>query len=168
MTAFPTALPTSRVPDPRSAPTLRWGVIGTGWIAERFVGALLRHTGQHVTAIEAHNRNLKSLPDALPPAIRGRFSVDAFCALEPRDDIDAAIEEAGRGLAAAKAADSIRTRNGFQPIDAPAFAVGALQTLLGRSLPDLDAQAAARIRHADHLKATQTQQGHGQLAHSAC
>lgn len=101
---------------------------------------------QHVTAIETHNRNLKSLPDALPPAIRGRFSVDAFCAVEPRDDIKAAIEEAGRGLAAAKAADSIRTRNGFQPIDAPAFDTGALQALLGRSLPDLEAQAASRVQ----------------------
>ncbi|TKV59197.1 Gfo/Idh/MocA family oxidoreductase [Nakamurella flava] len=51
MTGFPTALPTSRVPDPRAAPSVRWGVIGTGWIAERFVGALLRNTGQQVVAI---------------------------------------------------------------------------------------------------------------------
>lgn len=45
------ALPASRVPDPRSAPSLRWGVIGTGWIAERFVAALQASTGQQVVAV---------------------------------------------------------------------------------------------------------------------
>ncbi len=48
---FPTALPTSRVPDSQDAPPLRWGVIGTGWIAERFVDALHRHTHQQVVAV---------------------------------------------------------------------------------------------------------------------
>jgi hypothetical protein len=38
--AFLDRLPKSRVPDPRLAPHMRWGVIGTGWIADRFVRAL--------------------------------------------------------------------------------------------------------------------------------
>lgn len=46
-----TALPASRVPDPREAPALRWGVVGTGWIAERFVAALQRLTRQEVVAV---------------------------------------------------------------------------------------------------------------------
>ena len=45
------ALPSSRVPDPREAPTLRWGVVGTGWIAERFVPALQKLTTQQVVAV---------------------------------------------------------------------------------------------------------------------
>jgi predicted dehydrogenase len=45
------SLPASRVPEPRSAPALRWGVIGTGWIAERFVAALQASTGQQVVAV---------------------------------------------------------------------------------------------------------------------
>ncbi len=45
------ALPASRVPDPRSAPGLRWGIIGTGWIAERFVTALQTSTTQQVVAV---------------------------------------------------------------------------------------------------------------------
>ncbi|SER03062.1 Gfo/Idh/MocA family protein [Microlunatus flavus] len=44
-------LPASRVPDPREAPALRWGVVGTGWIAERFVAALQRLTAQRVVAV---------------------------------------------------------------------------------------------------------------------
>ena len=33
------ALPEARTPDPRTAPSLRWGVLGTGWIADRFVAS---------------------------------------------------------------------------------------------------------------------------------
>jgi predicted dehydrogenase len=33
-------LPAARVPDPELAPVLRWGVLGTGWIADRFAGAI--------------------------------------------------------------------------------------------------------------------------------
>ena len=48
---WPDTLPASRVPDPREAPSLRWGVIGTGWIAERFVAALQKLTTQRVVAV---------------------------------------------------------------------------------------------------------------------
>lgn len=48
---FPSALPRARTLDPRSAPALRWGVMGTGWIAERFVASLQAHTGQQVVAV---------------------------------------------------------------------------------------------------------------------
>ena len=34
-----------------AAPPLRWGVMGSGWIAEHFIGALRRHTRQQVVAI---------------------------------------------------------------------------------------------------------------------
>jgi predicted dehydrogenase len=51
MTSFPDTLPTPRIPDPMTAPSLRWGIIGPGWIAERFVGALQRNTAQTVLAV---------------------------------------------------------------------------------------------------------------------
>ena len=51
MQAFPIALPDPRTPEPMVAPTLRWGVIGPGWIAERFVRAVQRNTGQRVLAV---------------------------------------------------------------------------------------------------------------------
>ena len=44
-------LPRTRVPDPVDAPTLRWGILGPGWIAERFVESLQRNTAQEVTAV---------------------------------------------------------------------------------------------------------------------
>jgi predicted dehydrogenase len=48
---LPGSFPSSRVPDPMTAPPLRWGVLGTGWIAERFTGALHRNTRQRVVAV---------------------------------------------------------------------------------------------------------------------
>ena len=49
------ALPLPRTPDPREAPTLRWGILGPGWIAHRFVESLHAHTRQQVVAVGSRN-----------------------------------------------------------------------------------------------------------------
>lgn len=51
MSSFPGTLPSPRTPAAIQAPPLRWGVIGPGWIAERFIGSLQRNTRQQVVAI---------------------------------------------------------------------------------------------------------------------
>jgi len=51
VTSFPTALPTSRIPDPAAAPPLRWGILGPGGIAHAFADAMRRHTRQQVVAV---------------------------------------------------------------------------------------------------------------------
>lgn len=51
MNDLPATLPLARTPDPRSAPSLRWGILGTGWIADRFVGSLQQHSSQRVAAV---------------------------------------------------------------------------------------------------------------------
>ncbi len=48
---MPSQLPSSRVPDSLAAPALRWGVLGTGWIADQFVASLRDHTRQVVRAV---------------------------------------------------------------------------------------------------------------------
>ena len=53
--AWPSALPPPRTPDPMLAPRLRWGVLGPGWIAERFVGSLRRSTRQQVVAVASRD-----------------------------------------------------------------------------------------------------------------
>ena len=55
MSRIPEALPAARTPDAASAPALRWGVLGTGWIAERFIQSVQRHTRQQFTAIGSRN-----------------------------------------------------------------------------------------------------------------
>lgn len=56
MSAWPGALPTARTPDPMDAPPLRWGILGTGWIASRFAAALADHTRQEVYAVGSRSR----------------------------------------------------------------------------------------------------------------
>jgi predicted dehydrogenase len=51
MPSFPTTLPAARTPLSEAAPALRWGVLGTGWIAERFVRSLQHHTRQQLLAV---------------------------------------------------------------------------------------------------------------------
>jgi predicted dehydrogenase len=48
---FPSSLPPARTPESSDAPPLRWGILGTGWIARRFVGALRKYTRQGVHAV---------------------------------------------------------------------------------------------------------------------
>lgn len=45
------SLPAARTPDARVAPVLRWGILGPGWIAARFVAAVHKHTEQKVIAV---------------------------------------------------------------------------------------------------------------------
>lgn len=44
-------LPTSRRPRAEEVASLRWGVLGTGWIAEQFCAALAGHTTQRIAAV---------------------------------------------------------------------------------------------------------------------
>ena len=53
---FPTVLPGPRRPLPLDVPSLRWGVLGTGWIAERFVRALQESTSQQVVAVGSRSQ----------------------------------------------------------------------------------------------------------------
>lgn len=100
----------------------------------------------HVDAVEQHNKNLKGLQETIPAAVRGRFTIDAFCAVDARADIDEAIQEAERGLAAAKSSEAVRTRPPFSAVDLPVFDMDALNGVLQRGLPELDAEAAARVQ----------------------
>jgi predicted dehydrogenase len=50
-----TSLPPARTPDPTTAPPLRWGIVGPGWIGQRFVGALNAHTRQEVVAVASRS-----------------------------------------------------------------------------------------------------------------
>ena len=55
---FPSSLPPARTPCSIDAPPLRWGILGTGWIAGRFVDAMRRFTRQEVYAVGS--RSLES------------------------------------------------------------------------------------------------------------
>lgn len=100
----------------------------------------------HVTRIEEHNSRLRELADAIPANARGPYKVDIYCSLEQDPAIDAKIQDAERRLAAARSADAIRQRPGFQEFGLPDFDLDAIDSLLDRSLADLEAAAAGRVR----------------------
>lgn len=100
----------------------------------------------HVAAIEEHNVRLRQLADEIPPKALGPYKVDAFCKLAQDLESDQKIEEAQRRLAAAKASDQIRQRSGFQSLSLPSFDTQDLSNVLGRTLADLEADAATQVR----------------------
>jgi wobble nucleotide-excising tRNase len=61
-------------------------------------------------------------------------------------DIDDAIREAERLLAAARDQETIRATAAFEPITLPSIDTAALNALLGRELASLDAAAAAQVQ----------------------
>ena len=52
---FLAVLPPSRVPPPMDAPALRWGILGTGWIAAQFIRSVMAHTRQIIAAVGSRN-----------------------------------------------------------------------------------------------------------------
>ncbi|MHA7291443.1 Gfo/Idh/MocA family protein [Arthrobacter sp. MDT3-24] len=48
-------LPASAVPASRDAPVLRWGIMGPGWIAERFTESVQAHTDQVIAAVASRS-----------------------------------------------------------------------------------------------------------------
>lgn len=100
----------------------------------------------HIARVEQHNVQLRELSDLIPAIARGPYRVDAFCSLEEDLEIDAKIQEAERRVAAAKSSDAIRNRPGFQEISLPDFDVDQINDVLSRSIEELDAAAAERVR----------------------
>jgi wobble nucleotide-excising tRNase len=95
--------------------------------------------------IEAHNTELRRRGDAIPEAMRDGFNVDAFCALPERERISDEVIQAERALAAAQEQDQVRATAPFDTLDLPEIDVTALDDVLARDLPALDADAAARV-----------------------
>lgn len=108
--------------------------------------ALNRQLQDLVSRIEEHNAALRTKAAAIPATERGRLSVDEFCALPARADIDEAIQATERALAAAREQDPVRNTALFDILSLPAFDIVAIDSILQEDLPSLDAAAAARVR----------------------
>jgi wobble nucleotide-excising tRNase len=101
---------------------------------------------QLIQLVEGHTRELRAKADAIPARERGTLSVDDFCALQERADIDAAIQATERNLAAAIEQDAIRDASLFSVLSLPEFDMEEIPRLLERDLPSLDAAALAKVQ----------------------
>lgn len=108
--------------------------------------ALHRKVEELSAKIEAHNTELRARAAAIPATELNGFSVDAFCALPPVPDVEAAITETQRKIAAVREQDPIRKGQGFDAISLPAFDLDAVGQLLNLDVPALDAAAADRVQ----------------------
>lgn len=100
----------------------------------------------HVKRIEEHSKALRQREAAIPAGTRDALTVDQFCALPDEDDIDPKIANAERALAAAKNAQAIQAHREFVSPALPAIDADQIDTLLGRTLADIEAGAIARVR----------------------
>jgi predicted dehydrogenase len=68
-----------------AAPVLRWGVLGSGWIADRFIGSLQRHTRQQILAVGSRDAG-RSVAFAARHGVPRSYG--AYAALVADPDID--------------------------------------------------------------------------------
>src|SRR5258705_2368517 len=100
---------------------------------------------QAVARIEEHNRELRNRTAAIR-VVPGGMTVDEFCALSARADVDEAIQAAERNLAAAREQEPVENARPFDTILLPALDIVGVERLLQEDLPGLDALAAARVQ----------------------
>lgn len=108
--------------------------------------ALSQQLQDHAAQIEAHNTALRTKSAAIPATERGALTVDQFCALPARDDIDDDLLTTERNLAALRQQDFIRNTPIFAVVTLPSFDVPAIEALLHQDLLALDATSAARMQ----------------------
>jgi len=108
--------------------------------------ALNQQLEEAIRRIEDHNSELRVKAGAISAESRGGLSVDDFCALPARVDIDEALQAAERRLEAARQQDPIRQAPVFDRLRLPELDVPAIEQVLGEDLPALDAAAAARVQ----------------------
>src|SRR5699024_7303693 len=72
--------------DPRTAPSLRWGIYAPGGIAAKFVSALTAHTAQRVVAVGSRSRDRARAFASAYGIERAHGSYDALV-MDPQLDV---------------------------------------------------------------------------------
>jgi predicted dehydrogenase len=150
VTSFPAHLPTPRTPDPRTAPPLRWGVLGPGGIASSFADAVGTHTAQNLVAVGS--RSAERAERFARAFDIGRVH-DSYAALVEDPDVDVVYvatphsehrEHALLAIAAGKhvLVEKAFTQNAAQAVEGAAAAAAAgvvvMEAMWSRFLPHYD------------------------------
>lgn len=108
--------------------------------------ALARRVDEIAADIREHNRALRDKSDVIPVADRHGLALDDFCGLAFRADVDDAITGAEQRFAALQSADAVRNGSEFAALALPAVDFAEIETLLGRTVADLDTAAAIAVK----------------------
>ena len=113
-------------------------------------GVLLNDQVQELTAAIADLQiKLKECEKALPANILGGLSIDDFCGLAIPDDLVSKLENAKKSISVLRDAQNIRDTPDFGPFALPILPAAAVSTLLGVTLPDIEAAAVDAVN--DHF-----------------
>jgi len=148
--ALPVSLPTTRVPDPFTAPPLRWGILAPGGIARAFADALRSFTQQQIVAVGSRSLERSE-------AFAGEFGIEVaygnYQALVEDPDVEAIYvasphsehrEQALLAIAAGKhvLVEKAFTRNAAEAVEvldaAKAAGVALMEAMWTRFLPGTD------------------------------
>jgi wobble nucleotide-excising tRNase len=99
-----------------------------------------------VEAIENVNGRIRNASNAIPATERNGLTVDDFCNLPNRADIEDAIVAEERLFAASRQSEAIRTTATFDSLRLPEIDIERIETVLGRDLAALETGALARVQ----------------------
>ncbi|KAA0213816.1 MAG: hypothetical protein DYG94_11505 [Leptolyngbya sp. PLA3] len=108
--------------------------------------ALARRVDDIAAEIRDHNRTLREKSDAIPVADRHGLNLDDFCGLAARADIDETIKASEERLRALQNVEAVRTTPEFSALALPVVDFAEIDTLLGRTVADLDAAAVEAVK----------------------
>ncbi|MHB8333535.1 MAG: Gfo/Idh/MocA family protein [Acidimicrobiales bacterium] len=80
------SLPEPRLVDPTAVPSLRWGILGPGWIADQFASTVRANTAQRIVAVASQT---PGRAQAFASAHAIPFALASYDELVARDDVDA-------------------------------------------------------------------------------
>lgn len=80
------SLPEPRVVDPMAVPSLRWGILGPGWIADQFASTVRANTAQRIVAVASQT---PGRAQAFASAHAIPLALSSYDELVARDDVDA-------------------------------------------------------------------------------
>jgi len=106
---------------------------------------LARNVDDLAAEIRTHNNELRNKANAIPASDRHGLAVDDFCGLAVRVDIDNAIHDAERRLAAFQNAQAVKSTPEFTTLSLPIVDVANIKLILSRTVADLDKSAADAV-----------------------
>ncbi len=100
-----------------------------------------------INIIEDHNKALREKAAAIPTAVRGPYSIDHYCSLQPLVTVDNDIREIERQLAAIRTQGPIRTTLILDILSLPLLDTEAINEVLQQNIPSLNEAAAEQVRN---------------------
>src|SRR5665647_1997629 len=99
-----------------------------------------------VEKVEDHNRKLREREGAIGTSLRGGLTVAEFSALKALPDVESKLIAAQQAVDAATDVQLVRAADAFEEFALPRIDIEAVEELVRRDLPGLDAAAMSQVQ----------------------